>query len=198
MHGSAYLLAQSSSPGVLVAEVVIGVIFAILLYQFSVRFKRQTGNAPWHFPPALWAVLGLIFGLLGAILYLIAWATSRKTPAPGATGYGGPQGYGAEPYGAQPGYPPQPGYGTPPGYGGQPGRYPEPGGYAPPGGYPPPDPGSGFPEPTESFPQRTGGYPQPSSGGFPQPAGGFQPPPGAAPRGGPSDDAGEGWGERVD
>jgi hypothetical protein len=171
------------------ATVVVGLVFACLFafiaYRDSNRRRSLYGRSPWSLPPALWAVLCFVLGLLGLILYLIAMATTSKTPV--QSGYGPPGGYPQQGY-PQQGYPqqgyPQQGYpqqGYPPGAGyGQPG-YPPPGGYAQPGDYPHP----GYPQPSPPHPgdaqpgYRAAGDPAHAPPGFS--AGPAQPAPGTPP-----------------
>jgi len=76
-------------------------------------FKSRTGRDPWGMPVWAWVVIGFFFGLIAAILALIA--TRKSAMAAGnekAMGYGAPQpvqahGYGGMPSGA-PGLPSAP------------------------------------------------------------------------------------------
>jgi hypothetical protein len=94
--------------------VVFGVIFAVLSYLRTSRFRQRTGVNPWHIPPAVWALLSFFIALLGTVLSLIACATTDfpgRRPGQHYSGWGRPG----------PGYAPVPGSNPPPGYGPAPG-----------------------------------------------------------------------------
>ena len=128
---------------------IFGVIFAVLSYLRTSRFKRLTGVNPWHIDPLIWAVGSFFIALLGTLLSIIACATTDfpgkgtgrryyggPAQAPGygpPPGFGPPTGYGPGGYGTPPGGAPAPGYGQPSGQG--PGLVPPPGAH--PSTYPP-------------------------------------------------------------
>jgi hypothetical protein len=128
---------------------IFGVVFAVLSYLRTSRFKRLTGVNPWHIDPLIWAVGSFFIALLGTLLSIIACATTNfpgkgtgrryyggPAQAPGygpPPGFGPPAGYGPGGYGTSPGRVPAPGYGQPPGQG--PGPVPPPGAH--PSTYPP-------------------------------------------------------------
>ena len=93
---------------------IFGVIFAVLSYLRTSRFKRLTGVNPWHIDPLIWAVGSFFIALLGTLLSIIACATTNfPGKGTGRRYYGGPA--------QAPGYGPPPGFGPPAGYG--PGGY---------------------------------------------------------------------------
>ena len=145
---------------------IFGVIFAVLSYLRTSRFKRLTGVNPWHIDPLIWAVGSFFIALLGTLLSIIACATTNfpgkgtgrryyggPAQAPGygpPPGFGPPAGYGPGGYGSPLGGVPAPGYGQPPGQG--PGPVPPPGAH--PSTYPP-------------FPTAPAAPPAPASSGPP-------------------------------
>jgi len=146
--------------------VIFGVIFGVISYLRTQRFKDQTGVYPWGVPPVLWAVLSFFIAIFGTLLSIIACATTK---VPGRQGqYGGPGTAG-----------PQPGTGIPqgsfgpPGSPGQQGRF-GPQGWGQPGsaGYPgtagPPGP---VPAPVVASPSGSGRPPgaAPPPGWHPDP-----------------------------
>ena len=77
--------------------------------QAANNFAKKFGRSPWGIPPWAWFVFGLIFGVIGVVLYLVAHFTSKSKyarTAGMASGYGPPE----PPYPAQsyppPSYPP--------------------------------------------------------------------------------------------
>jgi len=139
--------AASATSGLVVAELVAGVLFAGLGYWLSERYRRNWGRSPWGLPSLLWAFIFFLSLLVGAILFMIAQRTTRPT----STAAGGQ---------SPPWYPPSAG-----GYGGYPsssGAYPP-----PPGAYPPPPgPYPGVPG-TEQVPPSVD-RPSPAAGNPPQ------------------------------
>ena len=67
------------------------VLFAVVAFTRALRFRRATGRNPWGIHPVVWFALGLIFGLLGSLLCLVAIITSTpRSPSPeGAVPRGG-------------------------------------------------------------------------------------------------------------
>jgi hypothetical protein len=138
----------------LIEDLVLGAVLAILGYVFSERYKRARGVTPWRLPSAVWAVLLFFLTILGAIVYLIAYFTTRPRTGPAGFdartqnwGQGGPppQGWNApageewrtrSPQGWDAAPPPGRWDAPPPGYGPAP----------PPGGWEaPPPPGTPMP-----------------------------------------------------
>jgi hypothetical protein len=77
-----------------------GLIFATLSFVRASAFRnRWNGQHPWVHP-AVWAVIGFLFGLLGFALCLIACATSGKRAAAALQNQGAAGYFGAE----SPGY----------------------------------------------------------------------------------------------
>jgi hypothetical protein len=141
----------------LIEDLVLGTVLAILGYVLSERCKRTRGVTPWNMPSALWAVLLFFLTVVGALLYLIAYITTR--PRTGGTHWDGrTEGWGP---GSGASGPPSQGWNTPgTGQWGTrspqgwdapaPGRWGAPpsgsGGAPPPGGWEaPPPPGTAFP-----------------------------------------------------
>ncbi len=94
---------------------VFFVLFAVVAFARAVRFHQRTGRNPWGIHPVLWLAAGLIFGIIGSILCLVAVYTSHpdshRTPSSGPYGYGpppGPGGYRPPGYAAPPAGPPPP------------------------------------------------------------------------------------------
>jgi hypothetical protein len=162
--------ATSATSGLLVAEVIAGLLFAALGYWLSERYRRNWGRSPWGLPSLLWAFIFFLSLLVGAILFLIAQRTTRSTTAvtpgqsppwypPAAPGYGGyppPSGAYPPPPGPYPGVPA--GEQVPPAVG-QP---------SPPRGVRPdlPDAGpSGSLSPANREKARPAGFPAPAGGG---------------------------------
>lgn len=138
----------------LIEDLILGTVLAILGYLASERYKRARGVTPWRLPSAVWAVLLFFLTLLGAIVYMIAYFTTRprtrptgwKSPGPSwGPGAGPPQqGWNAPPGGFGPGNPqgfeaPAPSRSDAPVQGGW-GPAPPPGGWES-----PPPPGTVFP-----------------------------------------------------
>jgi hypothetical protein len=72
---------------------VVLVLFAGLAFLRATAFRRLTGRNPWGIHPVVWLVLGLLFGLIGSLLCLIAVLTSKgRATATGGdlAGGGGP------------------------------------------------------------------------------------------------------------
>jgi hypothetical protein len=79
------------STGVTVGLVLFGVLFGSLAYVRTLMCKRQTGRNPWGIPPLGWLAGGILFGVFGAILAVIASMTTRpRPPAAGAVLTGHP------------------------------------------------------------------------------------------------------------
>jgi hypothetical protein len=86
MNGVLGVTGISVSPGVAVA---VAVLFGLLCLISASRFQRRTGVGPWRIHPAAWLVIGLLIGIFGLLLCLIAqrWGTRPRDPgcwAPGA------------------------------------------------------------------------------------------------------------------
>ena len=147
---------------------IYGVIFAMLSYLRTSRFKRLTGVNPWHIDPLVWAVASFFIALLGTLLSIIACATTNfPGKGTGRRHYGGPaQAPGYGPFQGS-GYGPPPGYG-PPGFGAPPGVGPTPG-YAPASGQDqgPVPPAGAHPSTYPSFPAAPPPPPAPATSGPP-------------------------------
>jgi hypothetical protein len=52
----------------------------------ATSFQQRWGRTPWGMPPWAWLLVGLILGVIGAALYLIAHATTKRglTQNPGS------------------------------------------------------------------------------------------------------------------
>jgi hypothetical protein len=74
---------------------VVLVVAAGLAFLRAVAFRRATGHNPWGIHPVVWLALGLLFGLLGSLLCLIAVLTSKHRTGARSLGAGpgkGPDG----------------------------------------------------------------------------------------------------------
>jgi Na+/melibiose symporter-like transporter len=80
---------------------VIGAVIGIVIMRAANTFKGTWGRTPWGIPSWAWFIIGFIFGVIGAILYLISQATTKRSLS--RAGAAGPQ-YGSMP----PAYPPPP------------------------------------------------------------------------------------------
>jgi len=78
---------------------VFGVIFGVLSFVRTQRFRQRTGVNPWHIPPVVWVVGSFFIAIFGTVLSVIACATTKVPGAPGggSLGYGG--GFGTPGYG---------------------------------------------------------------------------------------------------
>jgi hypothetical protein len=93
---------------------VVALLFGVLAYLRTSAFRRQRGQNPWGMSPGVWLVVGILLGLIGMILALIACATTRRgTVAPAtAPGASAPTNHEAgselQPAGPPPGWYPDP------------------------------------------------------------------------------------------
>jgi len=150
--------------GAVVEQLVLGVVFAVLGYLFTQRSRRARGVTPWRIPAAVWAFLLFLSWEIFAVLYLIAYFTTRPRTGPAGWTAGSGQGWAPGPRGA--GGPPQGRWSAPPGQAGsgspQSWEAPAPGSWGPPPGRegaPPPGGWEAPPQPGTAFP----GYPAPGS-----------------------------------
>src|SRR4029077_830506 len=96
---------------------VFGLVFGVLSFLRTWRFRQRTGVNPWHIHPIIWGLVSVPIAILGTLLSAIACSTTKVPSGQSQFGGGyGQQGYGQPGYG-QPGYGQQ-GYGQP-GYGQQ-------------------------------------------------------------------------------
>ncbi len=68
--------------GAVVEQLVLGVVFAVLGYLFTQRSRRARGVTPWRIPAAVWAFLLFLSWEIFAVLYLIAYFTTRPRTGP--------------------------------------------------------------------------------------------------------------------
>ena len=68
-------------PGV---AAVVAVLFGVLCFGSARRFERRVGVGPWRLHPAAWLVIGLLIGIFGFALCLIAqrWGTRPRATVP--------------------------------------------------------------------------------------------------------------------
>jgi hypothetical protein len=136
-----------------VRALIIGIIIGFVCLWAATTFQRKYGRPPWGVPGWGWFIIGFILEVLGLILYLIAYFTSKSQATP--SGYA-PPAYPPPPpppspqqsWSQQVGTPPPP---PPPGSG--PPRYP--------GSGPPSYPGSGSPPSPDAPPPVEGPAEQP-------------------------------------
>jgi MFS family permease len=97
------------SSGSLLIGLVFGAVLGVIIMQAANSFAKKFGRPPWGIPPPVWFVFGLILGVIGVALYLVAHFTSKAKYSRNA---GMMSGYGSPP----PPYPPpyQPTYQPPP------------------------------------------------------------------------------------
>ena len=57
---------------------LILLVFGVLGYQESERFRREYGRTPWDWPSLLWGVLAFAFTLLTAVVLWCARSTSKR------------------------------------------------------------------------------------------------------------------------
>jgi hypothetical protein len=133
----------------LIEDLVLGAVLGVLGYVFSERYKRARGVTPWRVPSALWALLLFFLTVLGAIIYMIAYFTTRPRTGPARLDQTG-QSWGRGPAGSH--GPAREGWNTPQGWDAPPppGRWesqpPGASGPPPPGGWEgPPPPGTVMP-----------------------------------------------------
>jgi hypothetical protein len=128
------------SAGTYLPGLILGILIGVGMLRAAMSFQQRWGQTPCGMPPWVWLLFGLILGLIGLILYLIAQATTKRK----LSGYPGS----APPYGSAypppqaPPYPPPP---MPP---------PDAQGWAPPSQYPS-APASGDTNPPSSPEQAT-------------------------------------------
>jgi hypothetical protein len=74
------------SSSTFIPGLVLGILIGIALMRAATSFQQRWGATPWGVPPWGWLLVGLILGVIGAGLYLIAHATtkSRLTRSPGS------------------------------------------------------------------------------------------------------------------
>jgi MFS family permease len=86
--------------GSFVVGLILGAVLGVIIMLAATNFAKKFGRPPWGIPPPVWFVIGLIFGVIGVALYLVAHFTSKAKYARNAgmtSGYGSPE----------PPYPPQ-------------------------------------------------------------------------------------------
>lgn len=94
----------ATSNGTLVLGLIISVVLGVILMQAAAAFKRKWGRPPWGVPPWAWLIIGLLFEVIGAVIYLIAYLTSQARYVRNA-GMGSTYGSAPPPY-PPPAYPP--------------------------------------------------------------------------------------------
>jgi MFS family permease len=91
--------------GSFVVGLILGAVLGVIIMQAANNFAKKFGRPPWGIPPPVWFVFGLILGVIGVALYVVAHFTSKAkyTRNAGMTSsYGSPE----PPYPPQ-SYPPQ-------------------------------------------------------------------------------------------
>jgi hypothetical protein len=109
----------AASGGLFIPGLIIGLLIGFLCMRSAGNFAGKYGRPPWGVPGWGWFVIGFILGVIGAILYGIAYLTSKKQPA--QQSYYAPQAYPPPPtsqqsWQQQVGTPPPPPPGAPPPY----------------------------------------------------------------------------------
>jgi hypothetical protein len=72
----------SASPGQLALSAALAVLFAILGYRTSARYRALRGVTPWRVPSLAWALLCLVFPFIGLGVEILAELTTRSPSAP--------------------------------------------------------------------------------------------------------------------
>jgi F0F1-type ATP synthase assembly protein I len=82
------------SSSTFIPGLILGIVIGIALMRAATGFRQRFGRTPWGMPPWAWLLVGLILGVIGAALYLIAHATTKKSlsrysgsPPPYGTAY---------------------------------------------------------------------------------------------------------------
>jgi len=70
-----FLASLTSSPAVW-TNTLVGIVICL---SRATMFRRKTMRDPWNMPVWLWGVIGLVLGLIGAVLVLIATRRSART-----------------------------------------------------------------------------------------------------------------------
>lgn len=86
--------------GSFVFGLILGAVLGVIIMTAANNFAKKFGRPPWGIPPPVWFVFGLILGVIGVALYLVAHFTSKAKYARNSgmtSGYGSPE----------PPYPPQ-------------------------------------------------------------------------------------------
>jgi hypothetical protein len=100
------------SSATFIPGLIVGIVIAIALMRSATTFQQSWGRPPWAVPPWAWLLIGLVLGLIGVVLYLIAQAMTKRSvgtnpygsaypppvpPPPGAQAWAPPSAYpGAE------------------------------------------------------------------------------------------------------
>jgi MFS family permease len=80
--------------GSFIFGLILGAILGVIIMMAATNFAKKFGRPPWGIPPPVWFVIGLIFGVIGVALYLVAHFTSKAKYARTAgmtSGYGSPE-----------------------------------------------------------------------------------------------------------
>jgi MFS family permease len=86
--------------GSFVLGLILGAVLGVIIMMAATNFAKKFGRPPWGIPPPVWFIFGLILGVFGVALYVVAHFTSKAKYARNA---GMMSGYGS----AAPPYPPQ-------------------------------------------------------------------------------------------
>lgn len=57
---------------------VVGALIGVACFKEAAKFERAHGKAPWGGSPAMWGVVGFLFGLIGALVLFIAERGTKK------------------------------------------------------------------------------------------------------------------------
>ncbi len=90
------------SGGETVVALIAACLFGVAAFLLAENSRKVHGRTPWRIPPLVWGLVGVLFGVFGFLLFLIARATSRlgpqARPFPPANGV-------TPPWGVSPGQP---------------------------------------------------------------------------------------------
>jgi hypothetical protein len=65
----------------------VAALIGFLAHRESERFKNKNGVTPWHWPSWVWAVVGFMLGLIGALVLFVSTRTTKPVSGaqPGTT-----------------------------------------------------------------------------------------------------------------
>jgi len=73
-----FLAGENWSFAMMIVGLVIAGLIAFACHKEAEKFQRLYGRGPWNGSPALWAVVGFLLGLFGALFLVIAESNTKK------------------------------------------------------------------------------------------------------------------------